>query len=174
MKRMPNRVGGGAITNLNGLRFEKRADLRDAIKSHSDYEMHDDEVVEISTGLVVARYFEKHGLYKNLLQANGVNWKNIISAKLLPDSALLVGETMYIIEKKYQARAGSVDEKLQTCHFKKQQYEKLLYPLGISVEYYYVLNEWFDQPKFADVFEYIEQVGCRYFLVEIPIDEIGL
>ena len=37
MKRKPNIVGGGSNTNLNGLKFEKRMDLRDAIKIHPDY-----------------------------------------------------------------------------------------------------------------------------------------
>ena len=174
MKRIPNRVGGGATTNVNGLSFEKRADFRDAIKAHQDYELCDREVIEASSGKVVAQYFEKHGLYKYCLEPRGVDSKDVISAKLLPDSALLVGDTMYIIEKKYQERPGSVDEKLQTCGFKIQQYRKLFNPIGISVEYYYVLNEWFNQRKFDDVFDYIEQEGCRYFLVEIPLDEIGL
>lgn len=174
MKRTPNRVGGGATTNVNGLRFEERADFRDAIKAHRDYELYDREVIEVSSGEVVAQYFEKHGLYKYCLEPRGVDFKGVISAKLLPDSALLVGDTMYIIEKKYQEQPGSVDEKLQTCGFKIQQYKKLFDPIGISVEYYYVLNEWFEQRRFDDVFDYIEQEGCRYFLVEIPLDEIGL
>jgi hypothetical protein len=42
--------------------------------------------------------------------------------------------------------AGSVDEKLQTCDFKRKQYLKLVQPLGIKVEYVYVLNDWFKQP----------------------------
>lgn len=69
---------------------------------------------------------------------------------------------------------GSVDEKLQTCDFKKKQYKKLFDPLRIEVEYYYVLNDYFDQPQYDDVFEYIESVGCRFFFNEIPIDELGL
>jgi hypothetical protein len=47
---------------------------------------------------------------------------------------------MYIIEIKYQETAGSVDEKLQTCDFKKKQYERLLRPLKLIVEYCYVLR----------------------------------
>lgn len=76
--------------------------------------------------------------------------------------------------KKYQARSGSVDEKLQTCDFKKKQYTKLFKPLNIKVEYYYVLNDWFRKPEYEDVFEYIESVGCKYFIEELPLDEIGL
>ena len=81
---------------------------------------------------------------------------------------------MYIIEKKYQAASGSVSEKLQTCDFKKKQYEKLFSGLDVKIEYYYVLNDWFNQSSFQDVFEYIESVGCRYFIEYVPLNELGL
>ena len=79
-----------------------------------------------------------------------------------------------MIEKKYQAGAGSVDEKLQTCDFKKTVYKKLIDPIGLNTEYYYLLNDWFDQDVYKDVFEYIENVGCKYFIDFIPLNELGL
>ena len=172
MARKPNTVGGGSRTNFNGLKFEARADLRDAIAMHPVYDLRSDKVYE--NGKVVAKYYEKHSLYNGFLAPNGVDYKNYLSKKLLPDGALLVGETVYIIEKKYQAGAGSVDEKLQTCDFKKKQYIKLFKPLNIKVEYYYVLNDWFRKPEYEDVFEYIESVGCKYFIEELPLEEVGL
>lgn len=172
MARKPNTVGGGSKTNFNGLKFEARADLRDAIIVHPVYDLRNDKVYE--NGKVVAKYYEKHSLYKEFLVPNGVDYKNYLSKKLLPDGALLVGKTVYIIEKKYQAASGSVDEKLQTCDFKKKQYIKLFKPLNIKVEYYYVLNDWFRRPEYVDVFEYIESVGCKYFIEELPLQEVGL
>ncbi|MAR97632.1 MAG: hypothetical protein CMP80_00585 [Formosa sp.] len=172
MARKPNTVGGGSKTNFNGLKFEARADLRDAIIVHPVYDLRNDKVYE--NGKVVAKYYEKHSLYKEFLAPNGVDYKNYLSKKLLPDGALLVGKTVYIIEKKYQAGSGSVDEKLQTCDFKKKQYIKLFKPLNIKVEYYYVLNDWFRRPEYEDVFEYIESVGCKYFIEELPLEEVGL
>ena len=52
----------------------------------------------------------------------------IISKKLLPDDCIfvIINNTLFIIECKFQQVAGSVDEKLQTCDFKKKQYQKLL------------------------------------------------
>jgi hypothetical protein len=173
MKRIPNRIGGGANTNYNGLRFEGRTDLLDAINMHPDYMIKNSNEV-FKKGKIVAYYYEKHSFYKDFLEPKGVDPKKYLSKKLLPDGALLVGKTMYIIEKKYQAGSGSVDEKLQTCDFKKKQYIKLLSPLKIHVEYYYVLNSWFDNPKNKDVFEYIESVGCKYFIESIPLKELGL
>lgn len=173
MAKLPNTVGGGAKTNFNGLQFEGRTDLREAIRQHPVYNLNEREEV-VNGNVVVARYFEKHGLYKKLLEPKGINYKTVISKKLLPDGALLVGNTLYIIEKKYQAGPGSVDEKLQTCDFKKKQYEKLFNPLGINVEFYYVLNKWFEKEANRDVFEYIKNVGCKYFIENLPFNEIGL
>ncbi len=173
MARTPNTVGGGASTNFNGLRFEGRTDLLEAINLHNDYIIRNTNEV-VKDNVVVALYFEKHSLYKNYLLPNGIDYKTVLSKKLLPDGALLVGNIIFIIEKKYQAGAGSVDEKLQTCDFKKKQYIKLFAPLNISVEYYYVLNDWFDKPQYQDVFEYIESVGCRYFIEDLPLTELNL
>lgn len=172
MARKPNTVGGGANTNNNGLAFEGRTDLLQSLTQHPDFNVNENNVYR--DGEIVAQYFEKHNLYSKFLLPNGINYKNILSKKLLPDGALLVGNTMYIIEKKYQAGSGSVDEKLQTCDFKKKQYTKLFAPLNIRVEYYYVLNDWFDKPEYTDVFNYIESVGCKYFIEELPFNEIGL
>lgn len=173
--KKPNTVGGGANTNRNGLEFEQGTDLAEAFIEHPLYKLNGDGIVERTTGREVGRMYGKNKLYKNLLEANGVNYKDIVSKKLLPDDALLVDKTLFVIEKKYQASAGSVDEKLQTCDFKRKQYAKLLAPLGIAVEYYYVLNSaWFDKPSYRDVFDYIESVGCRHFFDIIPLEALGL
>lgn len=94
----------------------------------------------------------------------------------MPDDALLAlaRETLFIIEVKYQQVAGSVDEKLQTCDFKRKQYLKLVQPLGIKVEYVYVLNDWFKQPAYKDVLDYINSVNCHYKFNELPLSWLGL
>lgn len=126
LARSFNTVGGGANTNRNGLEFERGTDLREAFKEHPRYKLLGDSIIDRATDLKVGTLFEKNKLYKNLLEAHSVDYTQIVSKKLLPDDALLVGGTLHIIEKKYQAGAGSVDEKLQTCHFKLRQYTKLL------------------------------------------------
>jgi len=94
----------------------------------------------------------------------------------LPDDALLVivRETLFIIEVKYQQVAGSVDEKLQTCDFKRKQYLKLASPLGLKVEYVYVLSDWFNKPEYRDVLAYIHSVNYHYKSNEIPLSWLGL
>ena len=105
-----------------------------------------------------------------------VDWEKAISKKLLPDDALLVivRETLFIIEVKYQQVAGSVDEKLQTCDFKRKQYVKLVGNLGLKVEYVYVLNDWFKAPGYKDVLEYINSVNCHYKFGTLPLSWLGL
>ena len=94
----------------------------------------------------------------------------------MPDSVFynISNKTVYIIEKKYQEGPGSVDEKLQTCDFKKKVYMKSVNPMGLKMEYYYLLNDWFDKPVYKDVFDYIKEVECKFFIGFIPFYELGL
>lgn len=173
MARQPNIYGGGANTNVSGLQFERETDLLTMIDNIGPEYTVEGHIIK-KNGIEVAKHFKAHSLYKKLLMPQGVNYQDILSKKLLPDEALLVNNTLYLIEKKYQNVSGSVDEKLQTCDFKKKQYTRLLMPLDIKVEYYYLLNDWFDQPCYKDVFDCIESVGCQYFIGELPLSAIGL
>ncbi|CAG0994699.1 hypothetical protein PLCT2_02679 [Planctomycetaceae bacterium] len=51
---------------------------------------------------------------------------------------------------------------------------KVVAELGIKVEYVYVLGEWFRQPKYKDVLDYINNVCCHYRFGSIPLDWLGL
>jgi hypothetical protein len=81
---------------------------------------------------------------------------------------------MFIIECKFQQSAGSVDEKLQTCDFKRKQYQKLLSQLNMEVEYMYLLSDWFKKPEYKDVLDYIISVRCSYYFEYIPLHKFGL
>ena len=89
----------------------------------------------------VARSYRKHALYV-MLKQRGIDYRDHLSKMLLPDDAIyvIVENTMFIVELKFQNVRGSVDEKLQTCDFKKKQYRKLFAPLNYEVEYIYVLT----------------------------------
>ena len=158
------------------LKFEVRASLQDKLKLIKWYRIENNHSVYFQNEKV-AEIYQKHDLYKNLLEPNWINYKNLISKKLLPDNAIyvIIKNTMYIIEIKYQEVAGSVDEKLQTCDFKKKQYERLLRPLKFIVEYCYILRwERFWKPEYIDVLNYIQAVGCKYFFDELPLDYLWL
>ena len=174
MKRKPNKVGGGSKTNLNGLSFEGRTDLLTSIKNHPEFTIDSNQVYKNS--VLVGEYYEKYNFYKNFLNPRGVDWKSINSKQYLPDSIFFNNnnQTLYVIEKKFQEGSGSVDEKLQTCDFKKKVYQKLVNKLGFKVEYYYLLNDWFNKEVYKDVFEYIHSVDCKYFIEYLPLKELGL
>ena len=111
----------------------------------------------------------KHNLYR-FLSDRGVDWKEIISKKLLPDEAYFdeANNRVIIYEKKYQQTAGSADEKPQTCAFKIAQYKKLFAALGVTdVSYIYLFNDWFKRPEYRDMLEYVRSVdGCDYIIIE--------
>ena len=168
----PNLAGGGAQTNYNGLHFEQTTSLEEAIKSLPNFKVQNDRVFE--NGKEVALLCGKGNFYRNLLIPKGIKATNILSKMMYPDDAIIVGDTVFIIEKKFQKVAGSVDEKLQTCDFKKKQYSKLLSSVSLKVEYIYIFNDWFLKPQYDDVRKYIISSGCHYFFNEIPLDFLGL
>ncbi len=169
---------GGSMT-LTGLNFEEKVDLYKLLEKIPGYNLKkSNERAGIDVYFekkLVARCFRKYEFYR-FLEENNVDWKKIISRKLLPDDAMLVivRDTLFILEVKYQQVAGSVDEKLQTCDFKRKQYLKLVTPLGLRVEYVYVLSDWFKKPEYKDVLDYIQSVNCHYKFNELPLTWLGL
>jgi hypothetical protein len=108
----------------------------------------------------------KHKLYA-YLEKQGIDYRDIISRKILPDECYLVDDSLRVYEKKFQQTGGSADEKPQTCGFKIQQFRKIGAALGIKpedVSYTYVFNDWFQKPEYKDMLDYIKSVdGCDYF-----------
>ena len=172
-------TGGGNTTT--GLRFEQRTDIRQIFENIEGY-----SIIESTnrTGYEIwfnheklAYCFKKRELYRFLEQEPYcVNWQEHLSKRLEPDNALfvIVRDTLFIIEIKFQQVSGSVDEKLQTCDFKRKQYSKLVRDLGRRVEYVYVLNDWFRDPVYRDTLDYIHSMNCHYLFNEVPLAWLGL
>ena len=173
MPKQPNRFGGGAKTNYNGLRFEQTTSLAAALEGVG-FQVINGAVYRggEQLGLLVP----KQKFYTHFLIPSGIEYRAYNSKRWLPDEAFVrPGErTVYIIEKKFQNSPGSVDEKLPNCHFKKWEYEKLVSPLGYRVEYIYVLNDWFLDSQYLDTLQYIDACGCRYYYNGIPLEALGL
>lgn len=169
---------GGGLTKT-GLEYEGRVDFATALAKIPGYEIIDENktpgFIVKYCGEEVARLFKKYAFY-GFLEEHKIDWESKISKRLLPDDALLVivRETLFIIEVKYQQVAGSVDEKLQTCDFKRKQYLKLVSEIGLKVEYVYVLNDWFKSPSYKDTLDYIHSVNCHYKFNELPLSWLGL
>lgn len=174
MPRKKNVVGGGNKTNVHGLAFEQETTLAEAL-TKVGYILTPNNLIYLGKKNV-GKLTQKYSLYKDVLQPNGINWKTIISKKMLPDDCFVNyrNKTIYVIEKKFQSSPGSVDEKLQTCDFKKKQYQKLFKSIGYKVKYIYLLCDWFKKPEYRDVLQYIKDVGCEYYFNEIPLDKLHL
>lgn len=165
---------GGAKTNVHGLEFERRVDLRKVFDKLDGYEVKENDLY--FKGKIVGKFYKKYGLYSGLLKEHKIDASKRISKKLLPDETLLVlkSNTLFIIEMKFQKTPGSVDEKLQTCDFKIQQYRKILKGSGIKVKYLYILNDWFKKPEYKDTLNYIKSVDCDYYFNELKFSVLGL
>ena len=165
--------GKGGANTLTGLAFEGETDLATFLSFQKGYRVEGGCVYY--NGSLVARVFKKHAFYK-FLEEYGINWRDCLSKKLLPDDCIfvIINNTLYVIECKFQKVAGSVDEKLQTCDFKKKQYQRLLSHANIDVEYIYLLSDWFRQPQYKDVLDYIVSVRCQYYFNYIPLKKFGL
>lgn len=174
MSRKKNTVGGGNQTNINGLGFEQETSLADALVNAG--------FLLTPTNLIylgkenVGKLVQKFALYKDFLEPNGVDWRTVLSKKMLPDDCFVNyrDKTVYVIEKKFQSSAGSVDEKLQTCDFKRKQYTKLFKTIDYKVKYIYLLCDWFKRDEYRDVLQYIKDVGCDYYFNEIPLPVLNL
>ena len=166
--------GKGGANTLTGLIFEGKVDLATFLSRQPHYSIKEHDVYFDHEK--VARVFKKNDFYAIFLKELNIDWTKCISKKLLPDDSIfvLLNNTLFIIECKHQQVAGSVDEKLQTCDFKKKQYKKLMSPANIDVQYIYLLDEWFRHERYKDVLDYIQSVGCDYYFEYIPLTKLGL
>jgi hypothetical protein len=168
------KLGGvGGANTQTGIKFEGKVDLLTKLDSLPGYSVTGNTIH--FNDEVVAYSYRKNSLY-TFLKNQGIDYKNFLSKRLLPDDAIYVikDNTVYIIEVKFQIVAGSVDEKLQTCDFKKKQYQKLFSSLNYEVEYIYVLSDWFRKDEYKDVRDYIISVGCHFYFEYLPLEKIGL
>lgn len=167
------RKGIGGANTLTGLKFEKRINILDFLSNQKGYSVKNSII--FFEGKEVAQSYAKNELYK-YLESRGVDYKKILSKRLLPDEAIyvIVNNTLFIIEIKFQKVTGSVDEKLQTCDFKKKQYQKLMSSINIDVEFIYILSDWFRNPSYKDTLDYVISVGCQYYFEYLPLKKLGL
>ena len=166
--------GKGGGNTITGLVFEGKTDLATFLNAKTGYKVEKDKVY--FDNKLVARVFKKHSFYNVFLKELGIDWETCISRRLFPDDCIfvLMNNTLFVIECKFQQVEGSVDEKLQTCDFKKKQYQKLLSKANIEVEYVYLLSGWFTKPAYKDVLDYIHSVHCHYYFEYIPLTKLGL
>lgn len=176
---------GGSITTKNGGEFEKKLTLYDLfIKNGYQLELIKTKKFKstvaaykvLDKGVMIGFLTRDKRMYKDVNLFLGANIEGIISKELKPDEAFIdtINRKVYILEKKFQSTDGSTDEKLETCDFKKKQYEKLFVPLGYTVEFMFVCCDFFKDEKYTDVVKYIKSVGCQICFSKIPFESFGL
>ncbi len=167
--------GTGGSHTQTGAAFEKQTDL---VRKLTDAGYDISGFAILSKGIEVGRVARHTNFSKQILRPFGVEWKDYISKELRPDEAVLShkAKLITIVEKKYQQGEGSVDEKIQTCHFKMRQYRRLATPMGCRIKFIYQFEKdgWFTKPRYKDVLEYVKEVGATYFYGEVPLSEFEL
>lgn len=173
-----NGKASGSSTTTGKI-FEREADVVSSLERNSKLTKKKGKLktqfILCEDGVDVGTFMISHDLYK-FMDDMKISYKGVLSKKLLPDGFLVNYKTgsLYIIEKKFQKGPGSVDEKLQTCDFKRRQYLKLFGNTEFKrIEYVYLLNDWFKQECYSDTLQYINEVGCHYFFNEIPAEFLG-
>lgn len=175
MSRKANIYGGGAQTNINGYAFEQTTSLNDYLLNSGFTIKNRFDVYYNDTFLGYS--INKRNFTDVFLSSKGIDYLDFNSKRWDPDEAFINerNKTVYIIEKKFQQSSGSVDEKLATFPFKIFEYEKLLTPIGYSVQYFYLLSsKWFTNPKYNDYFTYMRLNHCPYYFDVFPLEAIGL
>tara|TARA_Y100001970_G_scaffold234638_1_gene293144 strand:- start:1001 stop:1564 length:564 start_codon:yes stop_codon:yes gene_type:complete len=170
----------GRPTMKNGLKFEATTNLSDVLNSHSLFSVKDDFIY--FENKKVGQVISQNKLYK-WLENNDVEWKKLTNKQMFPDEAVInfMNNTLYLIEKKYQETEGSVDEKLQTFHFKIWFYEKVTKDLNINIDFAYLLSDWFFEKKYTqgwregtlkyqEILDYLDLNNINVFRKEIPLD----
>ena len=97
---MINKGKGGGNT-ITGLNFEKERNILSLLRTKKGYKVKGTKI--FYNGREVAQSYKKNSFYK-FLENEGVNYKKILSKKLLPDEALyvIINNTMFVIEIKYK------------------------------------------------------------------------
>lgn len=159
---------GGQNTNINGIKFEENIYLYDWIIKKG-YKLSKvgkstprTELYEILKDNRLVGWYGRQGKIYDALKImfedhiNNKHIKSVLSKKINPDAFILSKENnkLTIFEKKWQQRAGSVDEKIQTAPFKLEMFNKLLRGLKIEISYQYILSKWFKQDSYRNVKEY--------------------
>lgn len=155
---------GGANTNKNGLSYEEYTDLKSKYKSCNFIKKDSIYIVEFEGYERPFIKANKSTLHKYMKKIGQINQDLTPAAGCKePDEAYIDNEkkSVFIIEKKFQQTSGSVDEKIQTGHFKKIHYEEL-FP-NFKIYYIYCLSDWFKKEEYKSTINYLKINGIPIF-----------
>lgn len=198
---------GGANTNKNGLSFEEKTNLAESIRrdlpqytvtsmtwgkamkefpykidapnsNHNTNKTIGYRLTVTETGKLRGYITNKHDFYKYL---KGLyNIENTNSKEWQPDDVFfdLKRNVVAIVEKKFQSRAGSVDEKPLSFASKRRLYQRLLNhgqpkaPMGLFI--FIGNSEWWSKPVYNDTFDILREDGIEFALDTYDYSWLGL
>lgn len=181
--------GTGGNSTQTGLSFEVVTDLKVAIASTGLYQVEPNphsslaksakiyDVTDIRTGEVVGVICSQRALYPYLKKTYpDIDFDIRTSRKYYPDECFISFsmKKIYIVEKKMQTVAGSVDEKLRQGDFLLHVYSKLFSGLGFEVEIIYLLSDWFRAAQYQDIFDFMSMKNISFYFEEIPLGHFSL
>jgi hypothetical protein len=150
---------GGLNTNKNGLSYEKLTDLDDKAtilkktnNGHGTIIYFNDSAIKFVKA-EKTKLFKYMGVDKNMVIGHGCKQ---------PDECYIQEElnNIFIIEKKFQQKSGSVCEKVQSSHYKLWEYSRI-FP-NYNIIYIYCLSEWFKKNCTSEL-EYLDAHDVKYF-----------
>lgn len=173
-RKRNNSRAGGVATNRNGLAYEKRTMFESIITRLDKVKLRDQKGklirknmgTHVEIGGLKMVYASKSEL--DNFMCNMRFSSHIFKKKLQPDMSFIdiTCKRLYVLEKKYQACSGTVDEKIQTFLFKKWLYTRL-YP-SFTIHYAYVLNDWFRHDRYAAERQFMLEHGIDIFWGDHP------
>lgn len=108
------------------------------------------------------------------LRKHKIDLVKLFGKNFLPDEAFIYNNHLFIIEKKYQAVNGSVDEKIQTGPYKQRVYQKCAELLNLTgATYIYLLKgSAFNKPKYmVDQIPYLLENNIPVYFDNFPISD---
>jgi len=152
---------GGANTNRHGLPYEELTDLHTEFQTISELEY--SSIIRFNYPFHEKKYkvTKQSKLFKCMQNEINTEIPKAHGCKN-PDECYIDTDNriIFIIEKKFQQRPGSVCEKIQTPDFKIWQYSRTL--PGYEIVYIYCLSEWFKENCKAEL-EYLEHKHIPVF-----------
>ena len=153
---------GGSNTNKNGLSYEDITEIKEnnRYKVNNTFVIKRRALIKVTIDNQELIKVKKAELRIYMEEKNEYNKKE---KSLQPDECYIneVTKTINIIEKKFQNKAGSVDEKIQTGPFKKEFYE-IQYP-NYTIKYCYCLSDWFKSDKYLPEMRFLKKYEVGVF-----------
>jgi hypothetical protein len=153
---------GGANTNRHGISYERITDLATEFTTIKKEKTH--KVIHFNSDDNQNRNYvrTRYNKFKKYMEPNMNKDFKFVHGSKKPDECYIdeITKTIFIIEKKFQQREGSVCEKIQSAPCKIWNYENA-FP-DYKIVYTYTLSDWFKRNCEGEL-NYLEKKNIPVF-----------